>query len=141
MAYWLLKTEPEEYSFSDLEKEGNAVWDGVTNNWALKFIGEIKKGDQVFVYHTGKEKKIVGIALVTSDIYPDPQKKDPKLLVFNVRSISRLHGRATLKTLKSDPFFSDFLLVKFTRLSVLPVEKKYWNRILEIDKTEKNNSV
>jgi predicted RNA-binding protein with PUA-like domain len=136
MAYWLLKTEPEEYSFSDLEKEGHTVWNGVTNNWALKFIREIKKGDQVFIYHTGKDKKIVGIALVTSGIYPDPQKKDPKLPVFDVKPVYRLFGRATLKRLKSDPYFSDFLLVKFTRLSVLPVEEKYWTRILKIDKIE-----
>ena len=141
MAYWLLKTEPEEYSFSDLEKEGHTVWNGVTNNWAMKFIKQIKKGDQLFIYHTGKDKKIVGKALVTSAIYPDPQKTDPKLLVFDVKPLSPMHGRASLKRLKSDPYFSDFLLVKFTRLSVLPVEDKYWNRILQIDKAENNKFV
>jgi len=130
MAYWLLKTEPDSYSFDDLIREGEAVWDGVTNNWALKFMRLIKKGDQALIYHSGKEKSIAGIAIITSDPYPDPKNENPSLVVFNLRAEKKLSGMVTLKRIKSDPFFEDLLLVKHTRLSVMPVETKYWQKIL-----------
>jgi predicted RNA-binding protein with PUA-like domain len=133
MAYWLFKTEPGDYSFDDLIKEGKTVWDGVTNNWALKFLRTINIHDQAFIYHTGKEKCVVGIAEITSDPYPDPQKSNDKLMVVNVKPLRKLSGEVTLNMLKKDPFFSELLLVKFSRLSVMPVEEKYWIRILELD--------
>jgi predicted RNA-binding protein with PUA-like domain len=133
MAKWLLKTEPDTYSYHDLVKEGNAVWDGVTNNWALKFMRSIKKGDQVMIYHSGKEKRIAGLAEVTSDPYPDPTKSNPSFIVFNLRAKQKLKGRVTLQHLKSDHHFAEFLLVKHSRLSVLPVEEKLWAKILSLD--------
>jgi predicted RNA-binding protein with PUA-like domain len=107
MANWLLKTEPDTYSFDDLVREGEAVWDGVSNNWALKFIRSIRKGDQVMIYHSGKEKRIVGLAKVTSDPYPDPQKNNPSLLVFNLRAKKKLSGNISLQRLKNDPDFAN----------------------------------
>jgi predicted RNA-binding protein with PUA-like domain len=133
MAFWLLKTEPHDYSFDDLLNEKKTVWDGVTNNWALKNMKEVRTGDQVFIYHTGKEKRIAGIAEVCSDPYPDPKAADPKYIVFDVIPKQKLNGHVTLKMLKSDSFFSEFMLVKFTRLSVLPVPEKIWTRIRQLD--------
>jgi predicted RNA-binding protein with PUA-like domain len=133
MAYWLLKTEPESYSFDDLIREGEAVWDGVTNNWALKFMRRIKKGDRALIYHSGKEKTIAGIAIITSNPFPDPEKENPSLVVFNLRAEQELNGKVSLTRIKSDPFFADLLLVRHTRLSVLPVEEKYWRKILAMD--------
>jgi predicted RNA-binding protein with PUA-like domain len=133
MAYWLLKTEPNDFSYDDLEKEGTTIWDGVTNNWALKHIRNIKKGDEVLIYHTGKEKRIVGKGVVVSNPYADPQKEDPNLVVVDVSAQKRLSGDITLKMLKQDPFFSDFLLIKFTRLSVIPVKKKHWSKIFKLE--------
>ena len=133
MAFWLVKTESGDYSYQDLEKDKKTVWDGVTNNWALKNIREVKAGDKVLIYHTRKEKNIAGIGEFASDPYPDPHGSDKKLIVADVVPVKKLSGRVSLKILKSDPFFSDFMLVKFTRLSIMPVEKKYWDRILELE--------
>jgi len=133
MAYWLLKTEPDAYSFEDLIAEGEGVWDGVTNNWALTFMRRVKKGDQALIYHTGKEKCIAGLAEITTDPYPDPQKDNPSLIVFRLAAVRKLSGKVTLRQIKQDPFFADLLLVRHTRLSVMPVEKKFWQKILILD--------
>ncbi len=133
MAYWLLKTEPGEYSYDDLIGEKKTIWDGVTNNWALKNMNNIRSGDTVFIYHTGKDKCIAGIGTVSSDPYPDPKKDNKKFIVIDVTPEKKLSGMVTLKMLKEDPFFAEFMLVKFTRLSVMPVEDKIWSRILQID--------
>lgn len=133
MSYWLLKTEPGDFSYDDLEKEGKTIWDGVTNNWALKNMKDVCSGDQVFIYHTGKEKCIAGIGLVNSDPYADPKATDAKYIVFDVIAKQRLSGKVTLQMLKEDKFFSDFMLVKFTRLSVMPVADKIWSRIIQLD--------
>ena len=87
MAYWLLKTEPSDYSYADLERDGRAVWDGVSNNAALKHIRSVRKGDEALVYHTGDERQAVGLARVVSDPYPDRAADDPRLVedrVFHV---------------------------------------------------------
>ena len=132
MAKWLFKTEPSVYSFDDLVKEGKTVWDGVTNNWALKNISQIKNGDSVFIYHSGNEKKIVGIAQVISEPYPDPRDSNVKLLVVDIKSKKKFSKPLSLKMLKNDPFFADFMLVKFTRLSIMPVEDNYWKKIVQL---------
>jgi predicted RNA-binding protein with PUA-like domain len=134
MAKWLLKTEPDDYSFQDLVKEKRTVWNGVTNNWAQKFIKEISADDELLIYHSGRERSMAGIAQVVSDIYPDSAKKDKNLFVFDVKPVRALSGQITLKKLKADSFFTDFLLVKFSRLSVMPVEEKYWTKIMAMEK-------
>src|SRR5947208_84794 len=90
MAYWLLKTEPTVYSYSNLETDKKTVWDGVTNNLALKHIRSMRKGDLAFIYHTGDEKSLIGIAEVASDPYPDPKEKDPRLAVVEIKAKERL---------------------------------------------------
>lgn len=136
MEYWLLKTEPEEYSFADLEKEGRAVWDGVKNNWALKHLRSMKSGDRALIYHSGKEKAIAGIAEIVSAPYPDPVLGDIKRTVIDVRAVRKFSGDIRLKKIKGDPFFKDFLLVKFTRLSVMPVAPKFWRKLLSMEGLE-----
>ncbi len=136
MDYWLLKTEPAEYSFADLQKEGQAIWNGVKNKWALKHLRSMKSGDRALIYHTGKEKSIVGIAEIISAPYPDPALNDIKRTVIDICAARKLSGEISLKKIKGDPFFKDFLLVKFTRLSVMPVAPKFWRKILKMEGLE-----
>lgn len=129
MANWLLKSEPNDYSYSDLERDGETVWDGIKAAPALKHLRSIRKGDRAFVYHTGKERAVIGVAKVTSDPYPDPQQDDPKLMVFDLAADRRLPSPVTLAEIKGDDAFADFLLVRMSRLSVMPVSAAHWNRI------------
>jgi predicted RNA-binding protein with PUA-like domain len=128
--YWLLKTEPSDYSYADLSRDGETVWDGVSNNLALKHLRDIKVGALAFLYHTGKERALVGIAEVISDPYPDPTKSDPKLVVVDVKAREELPQSVSLAEVKADSEFSDFLLVRLPRLSVMPVTPPQWNRLL-----------
>ena len=128
--YWLLKTEPSDYSYADLNRDGKTVWDGVSNNFALKHLRTIKAGDLAFIYHTGKERALVGIAEVISDPYPDPKKGDAKLAVVEVKAREELPQSVSLAEVKADSEFSDFLLVRLPRLSVMPVTPAQWNRLL-----------
>ena len=135
MNYWLLKCEPDhDYSYQELEKDGKTYWDGVTNNWALKFIREVSKGDKAFIYHTGNQRCVVGVANVISDPYPDPEAGDEKLVVFDITPGSALENPVTLAQVKQDGRFDAFHLVKFSRLSVMPVSEEYWNMILEMSR-------
>ena len=131
MAYWLLKTEPETYSFADLENEGTTRWEGVSNNLALKHLRTIKKDDFAFIYHTGKEKAVVGIAEAVKGPYPDPSGNDPKHVVVDIKVKQRLQRAVTLAELKSDKSFASFELVRMPRLSVMPVSSAHWNAILK----------
>jgi len=128
--YWLLKTEPSDYSYADLNRDGKTIWDGVSNNLALKHLRNMKRGDLAFIYHTGKERALVGIAEVISDPYPDPKKNDPKLAVVEVKAREELPHSVSLAEVKADSKFSDFLLVRLPRLSVMPVTPPQWNRLL-----------
>ena len=127
--HWLLKTEPSTYSFADLEREKRAVWDGVANALALKHLRSMKHGDLAFIYHTGDEKQIVGIAEVISDPYPDPKENDPKLAVVDLKPHERLPRPVTLAEIKSTRRFQDFELVRMGRLSVMPVSNSRWQEL------------
>ena len=130
MNYWLLKEEPKNYSFDILEKEKNTTWDEIKNNLALKHIKQIKKGDELFIYHSGVEKLIIGIAKAISK--PDPNQNNEKLLVFDIKIKKRLKRAISLKEIKSNSIFKDFELVRLPRLSVMPVSQKYWNYIIKL---------
>jgi predicted RNA-binding protein with PUA-like domain len=134
MAHWLLKTEPSTYSFDDLELEKKAVWDGVSNSLALKHIRDMKKGDSAFVYHSGEQKSIVGIAEIVSDPYPDPKQKDPKLAVMEIKFAERLKQPVTLAAIKARKEFGDFALVRMSRLSVMPVTPGQWKSLLAMSR-------
>jgi len=129
MAYWLLKTEPSTYSFSDLRRDKKTTWDGVTNAMALKHIRTMKKGDLALIYHTGDERAVVGVAQIVSNPYPDPKEDDAKIVVFDVKAKSPLPQPVTLDQIKSDPAFAGFDLLRIGRLSIVPVPAAMWKRI------------
>ena len=129
MAYWLLKSEPNDYSIGDLEKDGETIWDGVKNNLALKHLRQMKKGDRAILYHTGKEKAAGGTCSVRSGPYPDPQGDNERWAVVDVGKPKRFKRPVTLAEVKADPFFADFPLVRMPRLSVMPVPNEIWQRI------------
>ncbi len=132
MAFWLLKTEPSVYSFTDLEREGTATWDGVSNNLALKYIRQVRKGDLALIYHTGEQKAVVGIAEIVTPAYPDPKENDPRLAVFDLKPKKRLERSISLAEIKADPQFKDFELVRMGRLSVMPVSESLWTALMKL---------
>jgi predicted RNA-binding protein with PUA-like domain len=127
MAIYLLKTEPSEYSFDRLVKEKRCVWSGVSNNTALIHIRAMKAGDEAFIYHTGDEKAVVGLARVARGPYPDPErpelnaKGEPKFAVIDLEPAAKAKTPLTLAAIKADVRFKDFELVTQSRLSVMPV--------------------
>jgi len=129
---WLFKEEPQHYSFADLERDRDTVWDGVTNNLALKNLREVRTGDKVLFYQTGNDKAVVGEMRVMSDPYPDEKEKDPKLVVVDVRASKRWPRSVTLAEIKADPDFADWDLVKNSRLSVMRVSAKQWQRLVKL---------
>ncbi len=133
-SYWLFKEEPEHYSFNDLVRDGRTVWDGVRNNLALKHIRAMKKSDLAFFYHTGKETTVVGIIRIVSDPYPDPEEKDPKLVVVDIEPVEKIKRPVTLAEIKSNAKFKNFELVRISRLSVMPVPKSLWDEIIKMSK-------
>ena len=126
---WLLKTEPSSYGYADLEREGRAVWDGVTNPVALRNLREMAVGDEAFVYHTGDEKAVVGTARVTRAAFADPKKSDPRLVVVEIEAAGRLKKPVTLAEIKALPVFAESPLVRQGRLSVVPLTKAQWKAV------------
>ena len=127
---WLLKTEPDVYSYANLVRDGTTMWDGIANNAALKHMRSMQPGDLALIYHTGDQRQIVGIAEIMGAAYPDPNKGDSKLLVFDLRPLHPFPAPVTLAAIKADPFFTSWALVREPRLSVMPVSPEQWARIL-----------
>src|SRR5260370_7763769 len=105
--YWIVKTEPSTYSYDDLARQRTATWDGVKNNLALKHLRLMQPGDRVLVYHTGDEKAVVGVAEVVSESYPDPNQRDPKLAVVDLKRAGRPPHASSPTQLKPTPCFAD----------------------------------
>jgi predicted RNA-binding protein with PUA-like domain len=133
MAYWLLKTEPQEYSYTDLEQQGRAVWNGVKNPLALKYLRTMQPQDEALIYHTGKERAVVGIAQILTLPYPDPALDEPKLVVVDIQAMRSLTSPVTLAQIKQSKNFKDFDLIRLPRLSVVPVADQYWQQILQLE--------
>lgn len=131
---WLFKEEPEHYSFADLERDRETLWDGVGNNLALKHLRNVASGDRVLFYHTGKEKAIVGEMRVTAGPMPDPAENDPKLVVVKVEPVRRWPRSVTLAEIKDDPQLADWELVRISRLSIMPVSAEQWDRLFAMSK-------
>jgi predicted RNA-binding protein with PUA-like domain len=119
---WLVKEEPENYNFEALVKDGRTTWTGVKNPLAQKHLQAIKQGDNVFFYHTGKEKSVVGVGRALSDAYPDSKDKTGKLHAFDL-------GPVRLAAIKTSGKFETFALVRMSRLSVMPVTEAEWKAI------------
>jgi predicted RNA-binding protein with PUA-like domain len=126
---WLVKEEPDHYSFDDLVRDRKTSWTGVKNPLAQKHLRSIEKGERVFFYHTGGEKAIVGTAKAIGAAYPDPKDKSGKLYAVDVAPVARLKNPVTLAAIKADKSFASFPLVRMSRLSVMPVTDDEWERI------------
>lgn len=127
MPTFLLKTEPEEFSYDDLVRDKRAPWDGVSSNPALCQMRLVRKNDEALIYHTGKERSIVGIAKIICDPYEDPSRPGrngdgrPRFPLFDIKPMKRAGKRLPLSEIKADQRFKDFALVKQSRLSVMRV--------------------
>ncbi len=137
--YWLAKQEPggpRGYSFGQLERDKETVWDGVHNNLALKHMRSMMPGDLVLFYHTGGERQAVGIMEVTSKPYPNPAEAFERFIVVDVRYKKALKRPVTLEEIKADERFQNWELVRISRLSVMPVPPPVWDAILAISETQ-----
>jgi predicted RNA-binding protein with PUA-like domain len=127
MNYWLMKTEPGTYSWSDLVRDKKTTWDGVRNFQARNNLKAMKKGDTVLIYHSGDDKAVIGIAKIVKDQYPDP--KEPDWVVVDLSPVKPLKNPVTLAQIKSDKRLSNMVLVKSSRLSVQPVRQEEFDMI------------
>lgn len=136
MNYWMVKTEPGEFSYEDLEKDGKTVWDGVRNFQARNNLKAMKVGDSVLIYHSVTEKALAGIGKVSKAHYPDPTD-NPKgdWVVVELVPDKPLKRRVTLAELKSTPDLQDIPLIRQSRLSVMPLDAKTFNQLIALSKT------
>jgi predicted RNA-binding protein with PUA-like domain len=130
MNYWLMKTEPETFSWDDLIRDKKAGWDGVRNFQARTHLKNMKVGDQAFFYHTGDEKAIVGIAKITKEQYPDPTDND--WVAVEIVPVKKLKKPVTLAQIKADKRLSDMVLVRASRLSVQPVKPEEFEKVVAL---------
>jgi predicted RNA-binding protein with PUA-like domain len=128
MAYWLLKTEPETFSWDDQVKKGakGEPWTGVRNHQAKLNLTKMKKGERAFFYHSGKSKEIVGVVEVIREHYPDPTDPTGKFVAVDVRAVAPKPKPVTLAAIRAEPRLKDMVLVNNTRLSVQPVAAQQW---------------
>ena len=137
--YWLVKQEPSGprgYNFSALQKEKTTVWDGVHNNLALKHMRSMKKGDVVLYYHTGDERQAVGIMTVTSKPYPNPEEDNERFIVVDVKYKKKLDRPVSLEQMKKEKSFKNWELLRISRLSVMPVPKIIWDKIISLSRSK-----
>jgi predicted RNA-binding protein with PUA-like domain len=135
MAYWLLKTEPEEFSWDDQVRRGakGETWSGVRNFIARRNLKAMKKGERFFFYHTGKEKQIVGIGEIIKEVYPDPTAEEGEPWVaVTTGAVAPLRTPVTLAAVKAEPKLKDMSLTKYARLSVQPVTDAEWALICKM---------
>ena len=139
MAMWLCKQEPSCYSYDDLARDGSTVWDGVKNPLARKHLRQMRPGDRVLYYHTGKEKAVVGKMAVAGEPGPDPNSKDEAAVVVPMRPVRKFAAPVTLAAIKADPQLASWQLVTFTRLSVVPVSAAQWQRVEKLAEVADQN--
>ncbi len=132
MKYWLLKSEPDAWSWDNQVKEGASMWEGVRNYQARNNLKEMKKNDLCFFYHSVKEKSIVGIVKVVKEYYPDPTDKTDRFVVVDVKATKKLKNPVSLDQIKENNKLKDIALVKQSRLSVMPLKKAEWDIIIKM---------
>jgi predicted RNA-binding protein with PUA-like domain len=130
MNYWLMKTEPDTFSWDDLTRDKKAGWDGVRNFQARTHLKNMKKGDEAFFYHTGGEKAVIGIARITKEHYPDPT--DNEWVAVEIVPVKKLNKPVTLAQIKADKRLSNMVLVKASRLSVQPVKPEEFDMVVAL---------
>ena len=132
MKYWLLKSEPDAWSWDNQVKEGASMWDGVRNYQARNNLKEMKKNDLCFFYHSVTERSIVGIVKVVKEYYPDPTDKTGRFVVVDVKAINKLKNPVSLNHIKENGKLKDIALIKQSRLSVMPLKKTEWEIIIKM---------
>ena len=132
MNYWLLKSEPDAWSWDNQVKEGASMWDGVRNYQARNNLKEMKKNDLCFFYHSVTERSIVGIVKVVKEYYPDPTDKTDRFVVVDVKATKKLKNPVSLDQIKENSKLKDIALVKQSRLSVMPLKKTEWEIIIKM---------
>jgi predicted RNA-binding protein with PUA-like domain len=132
VAHWLMKSEPESYSWADLIRDGGTEWDGVRNNAAKLHLRAMKKGDEAFFYHSMSDKAVVGIMRITREAQPDP--KDANWVSVRVEPVRPLPRPVTLAEIKAEPRLAKMELIRQSRLSVAPVRGEEWQLVLELAK-------
>jgi len=132
MKYWLLKSEPDAWSWDNQVKEGASMWDGVRNYQARNNLKDMKKNDLCFFYHSVTERSIVGIVKVVKEYYPDPTDKTGRFVVVDVKAAKKLKNPVSLDQIKENDKLQDIALVKQSRLSVMPLKKNEWDIIIKM---------
>ena len=132
MKYWLLKSEPDAWSWDNQVKEGASMWDGVRNYQARNNLKEMKKNDLCFFYHSVTEKSIVGIVKVVKEYYPDPTDKTDRFVVVDVKAVKKLKKPVSLEKIKLNNKLKNIALIKQSRLSVMPIKEVEWNEIIKM---------
>ncbi|HEY4562769.1 MAG TPA: EVE domain-containing protein [Thermoanaerobaculia bacterium] len=130
--YWLLATDPDEYSFSDLERDTETVWDGVTDYSSLKNLRDVEPGEEAFIFHAGTELAIVGIARFTSDTYPAPRGESAEEVAVDLVPVRRLERPVSLAEIEDLPELQDFDLITNPELCVMEIPPEIWNRLLAL---------
>ena len=136
MNYWLIKSEPSAYSWEQFLKDKKTSWDGIRNYAARNNLRDMRKGDEVFFYHSNEGMEIVGIAAVAKESYQDPTSEDKNWVVVDLKPLKKLKNPVSLNQIKNDPELSQMELVRISRLSVQKVSTKEWNRILKLSTAE-----
>lgn len=132
MTYWLLKSEPDVYSFDQLLAEGETVWNGVRNNAARLHLRAMRQGDEALFYHSNIGKEAVGLCRISREAYPDPTDESGQWVAVSVQPIRKLARPVTLAEMKAEPGLSEFQLIRQSRLSVVPVRDEEWALILRM---------
>jgi len=135
-SHWLVKSEPFKYSWSDLVRDGSTYWDGVRNYQARNNLREMKVGDRTLYYHSNEGKEVVGVARITKTAYQDPTTDDDRWLVVDLEPLKELSESVTLAEIKADAALQNIPLVTHSRLSVMPLDKTAFDRILALGKTK-----
>tara|TARA_Y100001935_G_C17291828_1_gene503815 strand:+ start:74 stop:478 length:405 start_codon:yes stop_codon:yes gene_type:complete len=132
MSYWLLKSEPNSWSWDNQVSDGTSMWDGVRNYQARNNLKKMKKGDLCFFYHSVFEKSVVGIVEVVKEFYPDPTDETGKFVVVDVKAVKKLNNPVSLDQIKKVKSLKNIALIKQSRLSVMPLKKIEWDTIIKI---------
>ena len=131
---WLFKTEPEDYSYDDLERDRRVMWCGVRNSITLKNLREVRLGDQILIYHEGDENAVVGMAEAVTDAYPDPIEKDDSVVVVEIKPKRKFAEPVLLAEIRSARALGDFDPARLPLLSVMPVSSMEWQVIQELSR-------
>jgi predicted RNA-binding protein with PUA-like domain len=136
MAYWLVKSEPGSWSWDDQVKKGVEHWNGVRNHQAANNLKAMKKGDRAFFYHSVDEKRIVGVVEVVKEAYPDHTAESGNWVMVDVKALHPVKRPVTLAEIKAEPKLADLLLVRHSRLSVVPVSDAHWKLLCKMAETK-----